>query len=145
VEVYTIGFTKKTAEEFFGLLSKAGVRRLVDVRLKNTSHLASWTKRVDLEFFLRELLGADYVHEPLLAPTEALLTGYQKRQLTWSEYETRFLELMAERRVEEKIPPSLFEVPTVLLCTEPDAQRCHRRLVAEYLDARWGGLDVVHL
>jgi len=145
MEVFTIGFAKKTAEEFFGLLSKAGIRRLVDVRLRNTSHLAGWAKQVDLEFFLRELLGAEYIHELRLAPTDELLTDYRKRRVGWEEYEQRFLGLMAERRIEEQIPRSLFEIPTVLLCTEPTAERCHRRLVAEYLGERWGGLKVVHL
>jgi uncharacterized protein (DUF488 family) len=145
MEVFTIGFTKKTAEEFFGLLRKAGVRRLLDVRLRNTSHLAGWAKQEDLQFFLRELLQVEYVHEPLLAPTDELLTGYRKRRLGWEEYEEQFLKLMAERRVEETLPRSLFEMPTVLLCTEPTPDRCHRRLVAEYLRDKWGDLEIVHL
>lgn len=145
MEVFTIGFAKKSAENFFGLLRKAGIRRLVDVRLRNTSHLAGWAKRTDLEFFLRELLGAEYLHEPLLVPTDELLTGYRKHRVRWEEYEDRFLELMAERRIEQQIPPSLFEIPTVLLCTEPEPERCHRRLVVEYLGAKWGDLNPVHL
>jgi uncharacterized protein (DUF488 family) len=145
VEIHTIGFTKKTAEEFFGLLKKAGVKRLLDVRLRNTSQLAGWAKQADLAYFARELLEADYVHEPLLAPTGELLDGYRKRLIEWEEYEKRFLELMRERRVEGQVARSLFEVPVALLCTEAKPDRCHRRLVAEYLRERWGNLEISHL
>lgn len=145
MEILTIGFTKKSAERFFGLLEQAGVRRLVDVRLRNSSQLAGWAKRGDLEFFLREILGAEYIHEPALAPTDELLTAYRKRALAWDEYERRFLELMSERAVEDRIPRSVFEPRAVLLCTEHLPDRCHRRLVAEYLAWRWGEVTIRHL
>jgi len=131
MEVYTIGFTKKSAEEFFGLLRAAGIKRLLDVRLNNVSQLAGFAKRDDLRFFLKELCGADYIHEPLLAPTQELLDGYKKLKGSWCDYEERFLALMAERKIEEKIDRRLFEVPTVLLCSEGTAGRCRRRLVLE--------------
>lgn len=99
MEVYTIGFTKKTAPEFFGALRRAGVRRLLDVRLNNTSQLARFARREDLPFFLQELCGAEYVHEPLLAPTKEMLEPYRKGEESWPEYESRFLALMRERRV----------------------------------------------
>ncbi len=98
MEVCTIGFTKKSAAQFFGALRAAGVRRLLDVRLNNSSQLAGFTKRDDLPFFLRELCGADYVHEPLLAPTDELLHAYRKRKGDWPTYERGFLALLAERR-----------------------------------------------
>src|ERR1700720_3529548 len=101
MEVFTIGFTKKNAEQFFGLLKRHGIRRLVDVRLNNVSQLAGFTKREDLQFFLREICGAEYVHEPLLAPTQALLDAYKKEKGSWEEYERKFLTLMAERKVEK--------------------------------------------
>jgi uncharacterized protein (DUF488 family) len=145
VEVLTIGFTRKTAREFFGTLKDAGVRRLVDVRLNNTSQLAAFAKRDDLEYFLRELCGADYVHEPLLAPTQELLDDYRKQGGGWEEYTRRFLELMAEREIEKTVSPELLEPRAVLLCSEAEADRCHRRLVAEYLRERWGGLEITHL
>jgi uncharacterized protein (DUF488 family) len=145
MEVYTIGFTKKSAEEFFGLLRAAGIKRLLDVRLNNVSQLAGFAKRDDLRFFLKELCGADYIHEPLLAPTQELLDGYKKLKGSWCDYEERFLALMAERKIEEKIDRRLFEVPTVLLCSEATADRCHRRLVLEYLKTKWGEFDIVHL
>ncbi|MGB0384504.1 MAG: DUF488 family protein [Ardenticatenaceae bacterium] len=145
MEICSIGFTKKTAEQFFGLLRTAGIKRLLDVRLNNKSQLAGFAKRKDLPFFLRELCGADYIHEPLLAPSKEMLNDYKKRKGSWEEYEKRFMALMAERKVEEKIDRELFEVPTVLLCSEATAEHCHRRLVLDYLQKKWGEIEVVHL
>jgi uncharacterized protein (DUF488 family) len=143
--VYTIGFTKKNAERFFGLLRDNGIRRLVDVRLNNISQLAGFAKRDDLEFFLRQICNADYVHEPLLAPTQAMLDTYKKGNGKWPDYEREFLALLAERKVEDKIDRALFAAPAVLLCSEPTAEHCHRRLVLEYLRDKWGGLTFTHL
>ncbi len=145
MEVYTIGFTRRSAEGFFQALRKAGIRTLVDVRLNNTSQLAGFTKKDDLAFFLRELCGADYRHEPSLAPTRDLLEDYAKKQIAWDEYEWRFLALLEERRVEEKLERGMFEGPTVLLCSEAGPERCHRRLALEYLARKWGDLEIVHL
>ncbi|MEW6662093.1 MAG: DUF488 family protein [Bacillota bacterium] len=145
MEVYTIGFAQKAAEEFFGALRRVGIKRLVDVRLNNTSQLAGYTKARDLPFFLRELCGIEYRYEPLLAPSQAILDAYKKEKGSWQEYENQFLALMAQRRVEEKIPQSLLDIPTVLLCSEANANHCHRRLVLEYLQEKWGGLKIIHL
>jgi uncharacterized protein (DUF488 family) len=145
VEIYTIGFTKKTAAEFFAILTRAGIRRLVDVRLNNRSQLAGFTKGTDIEYFLMEILGAAYHHAPILAPTKELLDGYKKKTLSWEQYEERFLALLDERQVEKAIEKTRFDVPTVLLCSEPTAEHCHRRLVAEYLAATWGDVKIVHL
>jgi uncharacterized protein (DUF488 family) len=144
--LYTIGFTGTSAASFFGRLWQAGVRRLVDVRLHNTSQLAGFAKRDDLAFFCAELLDAEYVHDGRLAPDEELFRFVKKDGGAWAEYERRFLELLAERRVESTLDPSLLlDRPTALLCSEPKAVRCHRRRVAEYLASRWGGLEVAHL
>ena len=145
MEVFTIGFTQSSAAHFFGRLRGAGIKRLLDVRLNNVSQLAGFAKRDDLAFFLRELCGADYVHETLLAPTLELLEGYKKRKGSWSKYEQQFLDLMTQRRVEERIDRTLFDVPTVLLCSEATAEQCHRRLAAEYLQGCWGRLTITHL
>lgn len=148
MEVYTIGFTKKTAAEFFGILRHAGIRRLLDVRLHNSSQLAGFTKQSDLPFFLHELCQAEYDYEQLLAPTSPILATYRKARSAsdaWEGYEGQFLSLMAERRVEDVLDRSTFAVPTALLCSEPTAERCHRRLVLEYLAAKWGGLTIQHL
>jgi len=145
VEVYTIGFTQRSAASFFGALRGAGVRQLVDVRLNNTSQLAGFAKRDDLAYFLRALCDAAYVHESLLAPTQEMLDAYRKARAPWAEYERRYLALLAERRVETVLDRALFAVPTALLCSEPTADRCHRRLSLEYLAATWGGITPVHL
>lgn len=145
MEIYTIGFTRKSARQFFESLRGAGIRRLIDVRLNNTSQLAAFAKRGDLEYFLQELCGADYFHIPDLSPTKEILDAYHKKLLAWEAYEPRFLELLAERQAEQLVDPGLFAVPAVLLCSEPDAQHCHRRLVAEYLGSKWGGARIVHL
>ena len=145
MEVCSIGFTKKTAEQFFTILRGAGIRRLLDVRLNNVSQLAGFTKRDDLRFFLREVCGADYQHEPLLAPTQELLDEYKKSKGPWQDYETKFLAINAERKIEDRIDHALFSVPTALLCSEPTAEHCHRRLVLEYLRDKWGDLTITHL
>jgi uncharacterized protein (DUF488 family) len=145
MEIYSIGFTQKTAEQFFRLLKGAGIRRLLDVRLNNVSQLAGFAKRQDLPFFLKEICRAEYVHEPLLAPTQEMLDAYKKEKGSWPEYESKFLALLAERRIEEAIDCSLFSVPTVLLCSEPTPEQCHRRLVLEYLSEKWQDLQAIHL
>jgi uncharacterized protein (DUF488 family) len=145
MEVYSIGFTQKTAERFFGLLKQVGVRRLLDVRLNNVSQLAGFTKREDLQYFLQEICDAQYQHEPLLAPTQEILDGYKKKKGSWPEYESKFLALMTERKIEDNLDRTLFSVPTVLLCSEPTAEYCHRRLVLEYLKEKWRDLEITHL
>jgi uncharacterized protein (DUF488 family) len=145
MEVYTTGFTKKTAAQFFGTLKQADIKRLVDIRLNNTSQLAAFAKKEDLPFFLQEICGIEYIHEPLLAPTQDILDAYKKQKGSWADYERRFVALLQERRIEEKISPKLFEIPTVLLCSELAAEHCHRRLVAEYLAEKWGNLEIIHL
>ena len=144
-KVYTIGFTKKTAAQFFGALKQAGVKRVLDVRLNNSSQLAGFAKRADLPFFLKEICGAEYVHEPLLAPTKELIDAFKKKKGSWDAYERGFVELMAERRVEQKLDPAVFSVPTALLCSEAAADKCHRRLILEYLQSKWGDFHIIHL
>lgn len=145
MEIYTIGFTKKTAAEFFESLKRNEITRLVDVRINNTSQLAAFAKRDDLTYFLRELVDADYIHEPLLAPTKELLKAYRDGDLGWDSYELAFMDLMAERRIEDVIPRELFEERSVLLCSEATPERCHRRLVVEYLDRAWGDVQSIDL
>jgi uncharacterized protein (DUF488 family) len=145
MEIYTIGFTQTTAESFFGRLKDAGVARLLDVRLNNSSQLAGFAKAKDLPYFLRELVGAGYEHEPLLAPTQEILDAYKKQGGSWQDYETAFLALLQQRRVEEALDRDAFDAPTALLCSEASAEHCHRRLVCEYLAARWPNVRAVHL
>ena len=144
MKICTIGFTKKTAQEFFGRLSGAGVKRILDVRLNNTAQLAGFTKRDDLRFFAKEVLGAEYVHVPMLAPTQEMLDEYRKEKRGWEVYEKRFLELMREREIEKRLEPGIMD-GGCLLCSEDKPHQCHRRLVAEYLKDAWGGVEIEHL
>jgi uncharacterized protein (DUF488 family) len=145
MEIFSIGFTQKSAAQFFGALKSAGVRRLLDVRLNNRSQLAGFTKCTDLPFFLREVCDASYFHEPLLAPTQDMLDEYKKRKGSWADYEELFLALMAERDISNVLDRRSFVEPTVLLCSEPTAEKCHRRLVLEYLQRHWDGVIIRHL
>ncbi len=144
MKVFTIGFTKKTAQQFFDALRQAVAKRVVDVRLNNVSQLAGFAKRDDLAFFLKQICGMDYVHLPDLAPTQEMLDEYKKLKGDWNTYEMRFLDLMSKRRIEERIPKEII-AEGCLLCSEDKPHHCHRRLVAEYLKQRWGDLDISHL
>lgn len=144
MKVFTIGFTKKRAEEFFGMLRDAGARRVVDVRLNNVSQLAGFAKKHDLAYFLRQICNVDYIHVPSLAPTKDILDAYKKHRGTWEEYEKRFYALMERRRIEDEIDPDVLD-GACLLCSENRPHHCHRRLVAEYLSERWGNIDIEHL
>lgn len=144
MRVFTIGFTKKSARKFFETLRRSGARRVVDVRLNNMSQLAGFTKRDDLEFFLKELCGLDYVHLTDLAPTQEMLDEYKKRKGDWATYQKRFLDLMEQRHVEDRIPKEII-ADGCLLCSEDKPHHCHRRLVVEYFDRHWGDITASHL
>ena len=144
MKVFTIGFTKKSARQFFDTLRRSGAKRVVDVRLNNVSQLAGFAKRDDLAFFLKEICGMDYIHVPDLAPTQEMLDDYKKLKGDWRTYETRFLDLMRQRGIEERIPKEVV-AEGCLLCSEDKPHHCHRRLVAEYLKQQWGDLDISHL
>lgn len=144
MKLFTIGFTKTTAESFFGRLREAKVARLVDVRLNNVSQLAGFAKRDDLAYFARTICGIPYEHRPELAPTQELLDAYKKNGGDWGEYERRFVELIAQRAIEDSLPRGALD-GACLLCSEDRAEHCHRRLVAEYLQRCWGDVEIVHL
>lgn len=145
MKIYTIGFTKKTAESFFGYLNSSGIKTLIDVRLNNTSQLSGFAKRDDLKFFLKELCKTNYVHMPELAPTKEILKPYQNKEISWESYEDKFLNLMAQRNIEKQLPSSLLD-HGCLLCSEHEPHFCHRRLVVEYLNKTTNlNLDVKHL
>ena len=144
MKVFTIGFTHKTAEKFFGLLKRSGARWVVDVRLNNVSQLAGFAKKNDLAYFAKQIAGMDYVHLPELAPTQDILDEYKKNKGDWAVYERKFLELMERRQVETSVPREVID-DGCLLCSEDKPHHCHRRLVAEYLKRHWGALEVSHL
>ena len=142
--IYTIGFTQKSLRRFVGLLQKARVDLLVDIRLRPDSQLSGYAKRDDLAFVL-DLFGIAYLHQPLLAPTAEILDNYRETK-DWATYEARFLPLMRERKAEEIVHTLLeeFSAPC-LLCSEATAEFCHRRLVAEYWAMHIPTLKIVHL
>lgn len=144
MNIYTIGFTKKSARTFFELLRRSGAARVVDIRLNNVSQLAGFAKRDDLKYFLTELCDMEYSHNLALAPTKTMLDTYKKHGSSWLEYEDAFLDLMAARRVEDVVSPSTLD-NAVLLCSEAAADHCHRRLVAEYLSLHWDNVSITHL
>ncbi|MFN0101893.1 MAG: DUF488 family protein [Bryobacteraceae bacterium] len=145
MKLFTIGFTKKSAETFFTRLQKAGVRRLVDVRLNNVSQLAGFTKRDDLRYFTKAICGMDYVHLPDLAPTARILDPYKKQKVgDWALYERQFLDLMRSRKIEESVSRDILD-GGCLLCSEETPHHCHRRLVAEYLREKWGEVEIEHI
>ena len=143
--LYTIGYQRKPLSTFIGQLRDAGVEAVIDVRLRNTSHLAGYTKRDTLAFLLQEGFGIAYEHHPELAPTPEILETYREDQ-DWVAYEACFVPLLAERAAEDVGREILarYRVPC-LLCAEPTADHCHRRLVAEYWAAHLPGLTIIHL
>ncbi len=144
MRVYTIGFTKKSASDFFELLRASGAKRIIDVRLSNMSQLAGFSKKDDLEYFLGEICRMQYVHLPELAPTREMLDSYRKGHKNWDIYESEFLALIEQRQI-EKMQIKRTVANACLLCSEDKPDQCHRRLVAEYLQRSWGDLDIVHL
>ncbi len=144
MKIFTIGFTKKSAESFFTKLQRAGVKRLVDIRLNNVSQLAGYSKQDDLLYFTKTICNIDYVHLLDLAPTKEILDEFKKNKGDWKVYERRFLDLMKIRRIEDKVPRELLD-GGCLLCSEDKPHHCHRRLVAEYLKEKWGEVEIEHI
>ena len=144
MKLFTIGFTKKSAQTFFETLTDSGVKRVLDVRLNNLSQLSGFAKKRDLEYLLDRICGIGYEHLPLLAPTQEMLDDYRKRHRSWETYQHSFLQLLEERRIEMEIPRELI-ADACLLCSEDKPHRCHRRLVAEYLNRSWGQIEIEHL
>ncbi len=144
MKLFTIGFTKKSAQEFFTHLQNAGVRRIVDIRLNNTSQIAGFAKARDLKYFLHAIAGIDYVHIPDFAPTQDILDDFKKRKGSWTEYESKFKDLMVNRRIAGTAATVLRE-KDCLLCSEHTPEHCHRRLVAEHLQEQLCNIEMIHL
>jgi uncharacterized protein (DUF488 family) len=144
MRILTIGFTQSSAEKFFTRLQQAAAQRVIDVRLNNISQLAGFAKKHDLSYFLKELCGIEYVHVPELAPTQEMLDDYRAGKGSWDKYQKRFLSLLAGRKVEKSLSKALLS-DGCLLCSEARPHQCHRRLVAEYLQQKWGDIEIAHL
>lgn len=144
--IFTIGFTRKTAEEFFNLLEDNGVKKIVDVRLYNTSQFLGFTKYPDIEFLLRKVSNIDYFHDLYFAPTERILDNYKKKYIDWDEYEEAFDALMTARDIDEYILKNYADEESYcLLCTEVSSENCHRRLVAEKICDVLEDVEIIHL
>lgn len=144
MKIFTIGFTKKSAEQFFSRLIRQDLVRLVDIRLNNVSQLAGFTKKEDLRYFLRKICNIDYVHLPELAPTQGILDAYKKKGGDWKTYEQKFIELITSRHIETVVARDIID-GSCLLCSESTPEHCHRRLVAEYLFGKWDNIEIIHL
>lgn len=146
MRIFTIGFTQKSAEQFFNLIRNNGVKELVDIRLGVTSQLAAFAKGEDLKFFLKEICGIPYSHDIFLAPTEDLLKDYKKKIISWQEYEKRFADIMWQRNSRAYIEKTYAGRDRVcLLCSESTPEMCHRRLVAEIFCEVFQNTDLIHL
>ncbi|ANE50635.1 DUF488 family protein [Flavisolibacter tropicus] len=144
IKLYTIGFTEKPAEKFFNLLKTAGVKKIIDTRINNVSQLAGFAKGSDLRFFAREIGNMSYEHNIDFAPTKELLTKYRDKKMSWEEYEVGYLNLLDIRRVAQKTNiEKLHE--HCLLCSEHTPEKCHRRLLAEYLKHVKSDIEIIHL
>ena len=145
MEIYTIGFTKRDARDFFETLRRAGIGLVLDVRLRPSSQLSGFTKARDMPYFAQMLLSAEYAPEPLLAPTSTILDAYRAKRMSWSEYEEEYLTLLETRQVQDKVVLGDQDRPLALLCSEFDSTKCHRRLAAEYLARSRSDLTIRHL
>ncbi|MGB3206049.1 MAG: DUF488 domain-containing protein [Crinalium sp.] len=144
INLFTIGFTQKSAQKFFETLLETGVKRIVDTRLNNVSQLAGFTKKSDIQYFLDKIGKIEYIHILDLAPTKDILDEYKKKKESWATYEQKFLQLIAERQIENKVSPEMLN-NSCLLCSEAKPHYCHRRLIAEYLSKKWGNINICHL
>lgn len=146
MELYTMGFTQKSAEQFFSLVKKNNIELLIDVRLNNQSQLAGFTKGRDLKFFLEKICDCRYVHEEMFAPTKDILADYKKKLISWPEYVSKFDVLLQRRPIEKLFLKHAGSCDRVLLlCSEPTPECCHRRLVAEYLTKNVPDVTIKHI
>lgn len=144
IKLYTIGFTGKTAEEFFTLLKDNGVKKIVDTRINNVSQLAGFSKGPDLKFFAKSVGKMGYEHKIDFAPTKELLSNYRDKKLTWEEYEKEYLNLLDMRQISKKVNAEKLH-KNCLLCSEHTPEKCHRRLLAEYLTYVNNDIETIHL
>lgn len=144
MNLYTIGFTKKSAEDFFSILIKNSVSRIIDTRLNNKSQLAGFSKEEDLKYFLKKISNIDYVYMPQWAPTDEILNGYRKKLISWEEYEKKYTDVLKARNILENLDLTILE-NACLLCSEEKPEYCHRRLLAEYLAKHNNNIKIIHL
>ena len=144
IKLFTIGFTEKSAEEFFNLLTSAGVKKILDARLNNVSQLSGFAKGRDLKFFAKKIANAGYEHNKNLAPTKELLKKYRDNKISWEGYEVEYIDILNKRDILGEI--NIEELDgSCLLCSEHKPDMCHRRLLAEYLQSANSEIEIIHL
>jgi uncharacterized protein YeaO (DUF488 family) len=144
MKLFTIGFTGKSAEKFFGLLETSKASKLIDIRINRTSQLAGFAKEQDLKFFLPKLIGMDYVIREDLAPTKELLASYRNKEINWDEFADKYSELLKQRGVIDSLNSELFD-NAVLLCSENEPEKCHRSLLANLINKKFPNFQVTNL
>lgn len=147
MKIFTIGFTKKDAKTFFELLQKNKIDLLLDIRINNVSQLAGFAKGNDLGYFINEILNAKYIHDTRFAPTKELLDSYRDKNINWLEYEKEFNKIIEDRRIVDIFQDNYFKnyERVCLLCSESEADKCHRRLIAEYLKENLSDIEIIHI
>ena len=136
MNLFTIGFTGKSAEKFFALLESSKANKLIDIRINRTSQLAGFAKEQDLEFFLPKLVGMQYQVWDDLAPTKELLASYRDKEILWEDFAQKYQDLIKVRGTLEKSSQTDFE-NAVLLCSEREPEKCHRTLLAELITKKF--------
>jgi uncharacterized protein (DUF488 family) len=144
IKLFTIGFTNKTAEKFFDLLINSDVTNIIDIRINNVSQLAGFAKESDLKYFAKKIGNISYEHNISFAPTKELLSSYRKKEIDWNKYEKEYIKLLDNRNIVEKMDIEKLD-NSCLLCSEHLPDKCHRRLLAEYLNQKIGDIKIVHL
>ena len=144
IKLYTIGFTKKSAEHFFELLKKNNVKKIVDIRINNTSQLAGFAKGSDLAYFAKSINNIEYVHVPDFAPTKELLSNYQNKKIDWLDYQRIFMNLIEQRKITTKYDIKGID-RSCFLCSEETPEKCHRRLIVEYFKGKNNDIQIIHL
>jgi len=146
MKLYTIGFTKKTAEEFFNLLIENKVKTIIDIRRNNKSQLAGFAKENDLKFFLKQIANIKYIHLSEFAPDEILLKNYRSKKIDWNQFEEKYLDQIEKYENWENFDIDLLQ-DGCFLCSEYSPSKCHRRLLAEFFLKKFGDktIQIVHL
>lgn len=143
--IYSIGFSKKSAEEFFSLIKESKITKIIDIRRHNKSQLAGFSKGNDLKYFLRVICGAEYEHILSLAPSESLLNKY-KKDFDWEYYQNKYNELLSNPNLKNSFEKILDNNNVIcLLCSENEPDKCHRRLLLEYIKNNVEDIKIVHL
>lgn len=144
IKIFTIGFTGKPASKFFDLLESNGVTKIIDTRISNSSQLSGFAKGSDLKYFAKRISNIGYEHKLDFAPTKELLDLYRGKKITWDEYTVQYLNLIQSRHITDHIKIENYD-NCCLLCSEHTSEKCHRRLLAEFLQSHYPDVEIVHL